>query len=247
MPLDPFAFDVYVADYVATVDDVNFVETEYGNVQAVIRNKYDEPIQRDDGELSTSRTEFVSVGSTKEWEVVDGGRAFTHRVKGDDARLKPQSSYAQLLQRAVSLVGRDGLLDDSDATRNSGLHSDRAWLGKRFHWVTEGAGETKTFNDRQTGEKKTVISKGHQLPVEYLPGQGTLPLGDDGVVESYDVDGLGLDDAMLIDLVTLAQGLSYGEFQAKAVSFLGDLQDDPRRASLGVALNEQSFYQTLRG
>jgi hypothetical protein len=127
---------------------------------------------------------------------------------------------------------------------NYGLHSQECWLGKKFHWVTEGAGESMTIKDRDTNKKKTIISKGHQVPVEYLSGDAGQPI--DPFTDDYYIEGLHLDDGMLTDLTVMAQGLTLGEFQSKGISFLNDLQGDDRRSMLAEALNVPAFYETLR-
>ena len=243
MTVDPFAPDVFTVDYIGTTTKVEFVVSEeYNQVQAVFTNKYDEPILGEDGQLRIDRPEYVSIGSSKEWQVVNGGTAFEH-VSGDpNKRTRGQSAYFRLLKRATELVGREAMMTDSPAY-NFGLHSDEAWIGKRWHWATEGAGELIKFKDRNTGTTVERISRGYQLPQEFLGSQ------DEQLVLTstpYAVDNLGLDEVMLSDLTTMAKGYSLGEFQSAAVSFLRDLQDDPRRGILGEAIGNVSFYETLR-
>jgi hypothetical protein len=106
--------------------------------------------------------------------------------------------------------------------------------------VTEGAG--KTWTNRKTGESGTT--KGHQLPVEYLPLDGSA--ATQMVMVEYDVASVGLDDPTLRDLTTYAQGLSLGEFQSRGISLVRGLQDENVRGNLTKALSDSSFYETLR-
>lgn len=234
---DPFEFDDYFTqDYIATVDSVKFVENDFGVLQAVFTNRYDEPILGDDGELRTERPQFYNVGQGKDWEATGGGTGFAHKSGDPDKRIRSNSAFGELLIRVVDLVGKEQIL-----TRSGGnLYSESTFVGLRFHWVTEGAGKPYSLKDKVTGETKTGTSRGREMPVEYLPG-GSLP-----VVDSFDVDALGLDEATVSDLMTMATGFGFGEFQSKALSLVRDLQDDDQRASLQRALSQQSFYETLR-
>ena len=240
MPRDPFEFDDYFTqDYIATVDSVKFAENDFNTLQATFTNRYDEPILGDDGELRTERPEFYNVGGAKEWEAVDGGTGFVHKTGDPDRRIRSNSAFGELLIRVVDLVGKDEILAKSDGK----LYSESTFLGLKFHWVTEGAGKPYTLKDKSTGETKTGTTRGRQMPVEYLGAGGGAPTA---VYEPHDVDAIGLDPDTVGDLVTMAEGLSFGEFQSRGLSLVKDLQDEAVKGKLLSALSQQSFYETLR-
>lgn len=243
MTRDPFEFDDYFTqDYVATIEKVEFVVSDYNNLQAIFRNRYDEPVSGNDGELRTDRPEFYSIGSADLWRPTNGGTAFEHESRDPDKRIKSSTGYGKMVMRTMELVGKEGIVERLDpALPNGGLYAAGWWTGLRFHWVTEGAG--KTWKNSKTGESGT--SKGHQLPVEYLPSDGSGS-SQSTVREEYDVAGLGLDVILENDLRTFAQGLSLGEFQSKGISLLRELTDDEMRGKLTAALSDPSFYGTLR-
>jgi hypothetical protein len=122
----------------------------------------------------------------------------------------------------------------------AGLYSASLWTGLRFHWVTEGAG--KTWENKKQGT--SGVSKGHQLPVEYLPVDGDRSISI--TRQEFDVTALDLDGETLSDLTTVAKGSTLGEFQSRGISLLRELTDDKVRGRLTSALSDTSFYETLR-
>lgn len=241
MTRDPFEFDDYfIQDYTATVEKVEFVVSQYDNLQAVFTNRYDEPIEGSDGVLRTDRPEYYSIGSSDIWVPGDGGTTFHHASGDADKRIKSNTGYGKIVLRVSDLLGREAVLDRVDGTNpGGGLYAAEWWVGLRFHWVTEGAG--KTWTNKKSGESGT--SKGHQLPVEYLP-VGSEPA--QSVVADYDVAALDLDEATFDDLRSYAQGLTLGEFQSRGISLLRELTDEKVRGKLTSALSDTSFYETLR-
>jgi hypothetical protein len=242
MPRDPFEFDDYfIQDYVATVEKVEFVVSDYNNLQAIFTNRYDEPVEGSDGQLRTDRPEYYSIGSAEIWVPVDGGTAFAHASGDEDKRIKSNTGYGLLLRRASDLVGRDALLRRGDhSLMAAGLYSASLWTGLRFHWVTEGAG--KTWENKKQGT--SGVSKGHQLPVEDLPVDGDRSISI--TRQEFDVTALDLDGDTLSDLTTVAKGSTLGEFQSRGISLLRELTDDKVRGRLTSALSDTSFYETLR-
>lgn len=244
MVRDPFEFDDYFTqDYVATVEKVEFVVSDFGNLQAVFTNRYDEPIAGNDGQMRTDRPEYYSIGSAEIWMPVEGGTQFKHVSDDPDKRIKSNTGYGKLVLRERELLGPAIMERMDENAPGAGLYAASLHLGLRFHWVTEGAG--KTWENKQTGQSGT--SKGHQLPVEYLPTDGVqMALSALGGTVQYDVEALALDQTTLSDLTTVARGSSLGEFQSRGISIARDLQDEKARGKLTVALSDTSFYETLR-
>jgi hypothetical protein len=237
MPRNPFAFDDYfVQDYIATVEKVEFTTSDYDRLQAVFTNRYDEPVVGDDGQTRTHRNEYYNIGSSDLWVPINNGTSFEHATGDSDKRIRSDSGFGKLLVRTIDLLGEDLILKRAGGDN---IYAAPVWEDLRFHFVTEGAGER--WENKKAGTSGTT--KGAQLPVEWLPD-----LGDSGqaVLATYDLPSVGLSDDDLLDLMTLAKGLTLGEFQSKGISHAKGLQDAAVRSKLQVALSDQSFYETLR-
>jgi hypothetical protein len=240
---DPFATDdVFTQDYVGTIRKMIFSEDQYGNMQATVTNVYDTPITGDDGEIRTERPEFYTVGGIKTWTATEGGSGFGPVDGNHDKRIRSNSGFGMLMLRIAELVGQSDLLARAPETGDANpLYRAETYLGLRFHWVTEGAGEDYKFKGRD-GEEVKGKTKGRQLPVEYLPDgeQMVMPVAD------FDIEALALDAELLADLKTAAEGYGYNEWQKAGISMARDLQGTDAYGTLVSALSERSFYEKLR-
>lgn len=241
---DPFATDdVFIQDYIGTIQKVIFAEDQYGNLQSTVTNVYDTPILGDDGELRTDRPEFYTVGGAKTWTAVDGGSGFSPVDGNNDKRIRSNSGFGQLMLRIAELVGQSELLARAPETGDANpLYRAETYLGLRFHWVTEGAGEDYSFKNRD-GEQVKGKTKGKQLPVEYLKDGEQLVMA---AASDFDVASLDLPDDVIADLRTQAEGYGYNEWQKSGLSLARDLQGTDTYAKLVAALSERSFYEALR-
>ena len=236
--------DGFTQDYVATITKIIFAEDKFGNVQATVTNTYDQPILGDDNELRSERPEFYTVGGAKTWTAIEEGSGFGPVDGNNDKRIRSNSGFGQLMLRIGELVGEQDLLERAPETGDANpLYRAETYLGLRFHWVTEGAGEDYKFTDKETGEERKGKTRGRQLPVEYLADGEQLAIP---IVSEFDIASLGLPEDVLNDLATQAEGYGFNEWQKAGLSLARDLQGTEAYGRLVPALSDRSFYEALR-
>lgn len=245
MPRDPFEMEAggNAADYIGTVTKVVFADGDY-NFQATFTNKYDEPRPKDDGTLSVERPEFVTIGGKGQWVPIDGGTGFIAASGDVDARIRDNSGFGRLLGRVFELVGKENL----KAEGRTHPYTEAFWLGLRFHWETEGAGESYTLKDKDTGEKKSGKTKGYAIPTEYLGSAGAAA-SNGHVAEPFDVASLNLPDVALSELRLLAQEpvMTFPEWQGAALKVVTAIEDPIVKRDATIAMSGPGLYEALRG
>lgn len=217
---DPWALDEGFgagADYTATIESITFASGLYG-FQATVQNRYLEPLYKDNGEVSTGRPEFLSIGSNEEWEAIDSGRAFKHKAK-EQAKVRANSQWGTFVAREVELFGADEL-------RSRGTPFEaKTFEGLTQRWMTEGAGVAYSFTDKDSGEKKEGKSKGRNMPVEVAG----VPGANGHSTVAFDLAELGLTATEISLLQGACEGKDLGtaaKFQAVILGCLPGLSGD---------------------
>lgn len=149
----------FTDDYTGTLADVVFADSQFGS-QALATVALDEPFTRDDGTLATDRIIYLRI--QKPFEIAADG-TLAHPTNPDAKMKSDGSQWVKFAERVAELV------PDVRTLIPGGISDASGWggAGLRFHFMTEGAGESYSFKD-ESGATKSGKSKGLTMPVEYL-------------------------------------------------------------------------------
>lgn len=228
-------------DFTGMVTALECVEGKFGP-QAVLTVQLDTPITKNDGTLMNEKP--IYYGLPQGWVEKDG-RLMS--PSGDPDKMLPKDNK---FQRAIAAAGETSPSARAYLTRdNLSPYHLAAWTGARFHFMTIGAGDSYTMEDRETGEKVSGKTKGFPAPTEWL-GTKDNPIGGSvGATVSSSVDAasvlaeVGLDSETFDALTGLARNETPDKFVTDAMAH----REGAGNAQAFIKhLGSGALYQALR-